>query len=149
MKQEKREQQLKAQQAAQAKLNDKACADELARLRGLASDPGKNGGSGSYVGSAIGNGGPDMAGYADKVKCRVIPNIIGYDAAPGSNPAATVQVDLAPNGDVMGRKIIKSSGDPNWDNVVLRALDRSSPLPRNDDGKVPSSFNIIFRPRDN
>ena len=34
------------------------------------------------------------------------------------------------------------------DDAVLRAIDKTEVLPRDTDGRVPSSFEISFRPRD-
>ncbi|MDP2248950.1 MAG: TonB C-terminal domain-containing protein, partial [Hydrogenophaga sp.] len=46
------------------------------------------------------------------------------------------------------RKLIKSSGNAAWDEAVLRAIDRTVSLPRDTDGRVPSSLVIGLRPLD-
>jgi colicin import membrane protein len=69
------------------------------------------------------------------------------DEIPG-NPSADVEVRCAPDGAIVGRRLVKSSGNKEWDDAVLRALDRTEVLPRDTDGRVPSSMVIAFRPRE-
>ena len=64
------------------------------------------------------------------------------------NPQATVEVRVAPDGTIVGRKIVKSSGSTAWDETVLRAIDRTEVLPKDVDGTIPPTFEITFRPRD-
>ena len=47
-----------------------------------------------------------------------------------------------------GRKLIKLSGDAEWDKAVLRAVDKTETLPRDVDGRVPSLLVISFQPRE-
>ena len=55
---------------------------------------------------------------------------------------------LAPDGTIVARKLIKSSGAKNWDDAVLRAIDKTEILPRDTDGRVPPIIEIDFKPRD-
>jgi colicin import membrane protein len=75
------------------------------------------------------------------------PNILLTDTLTG-NPAAEVEVRAAPNGSIIGRRLLKSSGSKEWDEAVLRAIDRTDTLPRDTDGRVPPTLVISFRPRD-
>jgi colicin import membrane protein len=78
----------------------------------------------------------------------VRPNIVfNYNEIDG-NPAAEVEVRLAPDGMILSRRIIKSSGVKTWDDAVLRALDRTEVLPKDVDGRVPKVIELIFRPKD-
>ena len=43
---------------------------------------------------------------------------------------------------------MKASGLKEWDDAVQRAIDRTQILPRDVDGRVPSTMVIAFRPRD-
>jgi len=45
-----------------------------------------------------------------------------------------------------GRRVVKASGNKEWDEAVLRALDRTEVLPRDTDGRVPSPMIIDFTP---
>ncbi|MEO5772384.1 MAG: energy transducer TonB, partial [Burkholderiaceae bacterium] len=57
-----------------------------------------------------------------------------------------VEVRAAPDGTIIGRRLVKPSGDKAWDDAVLRAIDRTEILPRDTDGRVPASMTIGFTP---
>jgi colicin import membrane protein len=116
--------------------------DQLKRIQGLA---GATGGP-SSAGQAMREAGPS-AGYAGRIIARIRPNIVLLDSVPG-NPMAAVEVRAAPDGTIVGRRLIKSSGNAAWDEAVLRAIDRTEILPRDTDGRVPSPMTIEFRPKD-
>jgi colicin import membrane protein len=59
-----------------------------------------------------------------------------------------VEVRTAPDGTIISRKLLKSSGVKNWDDAVLKAIDKTEVLPRDVDGRVPSALVFSFRPRD-
>jgi colicin import membrane protein len=59
-----------------------------------------------------------------------------------------VEVRLAPDGTITGRRLVRSSGAKSWDDAVLRAIDRTGQLPRNVDGSVPPIIQIDFKPRE-
>ncbi len=103
-------------------------------------------GSPSSTGTAARDAGPS-AGYAGRIVARVKPNIIFTDEIAG-NPAAEVELRMAPDGTIVSRRVVKSSGVAAWDDAVLRAIDRTAVLPRDVDGRVPSPIVIVFRPRD-
>lgn len=115
---------------------------QLKRMTGLA---GATGGE-SATGAAKQSSGPS-AGYGGRVIAKIKPNIVFTDDIAG-NPVATVEVRTSPDGTIIGRKLIKSSGVKAWDDAVLRAIDKTEILPRDLDGRVPSSFEINFRPKD-
>ncbi|MBT9441975.1 MAG: cell envelope integrity protein TolA [Acidovorax sp.] len=164
---EQREKQLaeqkKAEQDKQKKLaEDKRKADEAAkrkadaeakqlaeqreanlrRLQGLA---GATGGE-NVTGTAQRSAGPSGS-YGGKVAAKVKPNIVYPDAISG-NPRAEVEVRLSPDGTIVGKRLVQSSGNKAWDDAVLRALDKTETLPRDVDGRVPPSLTIGFRPQD-
>ena len=115
---------------------------QLKRMAGLA---GATGGE-SATGTAKQSSGPS-AGYGGRVIAKIKPNIVFTDDISG-NPVATVEVRTSPDGTIIGRKLIKSSGVKTWDDAVLRAIDKTEILPRDLDGRVPPSFEINFRPKD-
>jgi colicin import membrane protein len=131
-----RQAQAEAAQAAQREAN-------LKRLQGLAGATGAPTATGTGQRDA-GPKGPS-AGYGDRIRSRIKPNIVMTEATEGS-PRAEVEVRAAPDGAILSRRLIKSSGDKNWDEAVLRAIDRTGVLPRDTDGTVPSSITIIFTP---
>ena len=114
----------------------------LQRIKGQA---GATGGETS-TGTAARSSGPS-AGYAGRIRARIKPNIVFTDTVSG-NPIATVEVRCAPDGKIVSRKLVKSSGSSAWDDSVLRAIDRTEMLPRDTDGSVPPVMQIDFRPRD-
>lgn len=62
--------------------------------------------------------------------------------------AAEIEVNAAPSGSIISRKLIKSSGTRDFDEAVLRAIDKAGELPRNPSGPVPATLIIAFRPND-
>ena len=137
LKQQKLQQALEAKQA---KALEAARADQLRRIQGMAGASGDAGATGSAQRSA----GPS-AGYAGRIKAKVRPNIVFGDQVAG-NPTAEVEVRAAPDGTIVGRRLVKSSGIPTWDDAVLRAIDKTAVLPRDVDGRVPSTLLLVFQP---
>ena len=69
------------------------------------------------------------------------------DDVPG-NPTTVVEVRLAPDGTIIGKRVTKASGVRSWDDAVMRALDRTEVLPLDVDGRVHTPMELVFRPRD-
>ncbi|MEC3768537.1 MULTISPECIES: cell envelope integrity protein TolA [Cupriavidus] len=116
---------------------------ELARLRAQAGGAGATANTGAGSGSSA----RPSSGYAERVRQRVKPNII-FDEDVAGNPAAVVAVHMAPDGSLLSTRLAKSSGNAGWDNAVLRAVQRSDPLPRDSNGVAPSNILITFWPKD-
>lgn len=83
-------------------------------------------------------------GYADKVRRRVRPNIVWSGETAGLE--AEVAVRCSPSGTLLSATITHSSGNPSWDDAVLRAVQRSDPMPVDIDGKAPASLKVALRP---
>jgi colicin import membrane protein len=132
----------KAAEKANAERLAKERAENLKRIAGMA---GATGGPGSS-GTALKSSGPS-ATYAGRIVGAVRPNIVFTDT-PVGNPTADVEVRTLPDGTIASRRLVKSSGNPAWDDAVLKALDRTARLPRDEDGRVPATLVIGFRPRD-
>lgn len=115
---------------------------QLDRVMAEAAGTGAPGSTGTAAQSA----GPS-ASYAGRIKARIKPNVVFGDEVDG-NPLASVEVKVAPDGTIVGRRLVKSSGVPAWDEAVLRAIDRTSTLPKDTNGTVPSSLVIGLRPLD-
>jgi colicin import membrane protein len=138
---------------AEADRKKKAEAARVARLEAQRQENLKR-----ILGQADATGAPDSTGaaaqsagpsasYAGRIKARIKPNIVFADEVSG-NPLASVEVKVAPDGTIVGRRLVKSSGVGAWDDAVLRAIDRTETLPRDTDGRVPPAMVIDFRPRD-
>jgi colicin import membrane protein len=119
--------------------------ENLKRITGQAGVEGATGASGA-TGTALQASGPSPS-YAGRIRARIKPNIVFSEEIAG-NPVAEVEVRAAPDGTIVGRKLIKSSGVANWDEAVLKAIDKTEVLPRDTDGRVPSPLVISFRPKD-
>lgn len=145
---EKKKKELEAQkkdklkEQEEAKLREKLRQENLKRMAGLA---GATGGP-SATGTALRSSGPS-ASYAGRIIGRIRPNIVFTEDISG-NPVAEVEVRTSPDGTIVGRKILKSSGVKSWDDAVLKAIDKTETLPRDTDGRVPPALVISFRPRD-
>jgi colicin import membrane protein len=139
---------LEREKAAQAEKADKADAERLAKLREdqlkrIQGQAGATGGPQS-TGTAQRDAGPS-ASYAGRIIARVKPNIVLTEAVPAA-VRAVVEVRASPDGTIVGRRLVKPSGNKDWDDAVLRAIDRTEVLPRDVDGRVPPSIEIGFTP---
>ena len=130
--------QAKKDEARQAAIRD-ANLKKMMKEAGSSDDP-------LAAGNAARTAGPS-AGYAGRIKARVKPNIV-LTAPIEGNPLATVEVRVAPDGTIVGRKLLTGSNSTLWNDTVLRAIDKTEVLPKDVDGRVPPTIVIEFRPRD-
>jgi colicin import membrane protein len=140
---------VEAKSPAETKANaaaEKARADQLAKLRAAA---GAEGGTGGTLGSGVGGGGNAPPGWTDKVIKKVKPLIVFNPESVSGNPAAVIQVNLAPDGAILSTNLLTSSGNAGWDRAVLLALSRAESLPKDDNGKIPQrEVKLTFKPKD-
>jgi len=152
--QAEREQRAKDEQAQKKAAADKDKAEKaeavrqaaardayLKRMAGLA---GATGGE-TDSGTALRSSAPSEA-YGGRIAARIKPNIVFTEPIDG-NPRAEVELRLAPDGSIAGKRLVKSSGVKSWDDAVLRAIERTETFPL-DNGRVPPPIVIGFRPRD-
>ncbi|NRF70653.1 cell envelope integrity protein TolA [Aquincola sp. S2] len=148
-KQEELEEKLKQDKLKEEKLKEekkrtelaaKMREQQLARLRDLAGATGP--GAPTSTGTAQRDAAPSKD-YGGRIKARVKPNIL-LTAEILGNPIAEVEVRCAPDGRIVGRRIVTPSGNPLWDETVLRAIDRTEVFPRDIDGRVPSPMLLKF-----
>ena len=110
------------------------------------------------AGQTVGSGAPESTGtakqssgpsatYAGRIAARIKPNITYTDLIVG-NPAADVEVRTSPDGTIISRKLVKSSGVKSWDDAVLNAVDKTEKIPPDTDGRVIPSLILGFRPKD-
>lgn len=120
---------------------DKVFKENMARLTAQAG----TGGSGTAEKSTGNNRGDP--GYAAKVAAKVRSNT-NYSAldSGSDNPAVEYRIELLPDGSLRGAiRKLKSSGNPAFDEAVARGIERSAPFPRDKNGTVPSSLDLIYR----
>lgn len=113
--------------------------EELARIMGGSPNTGSTS-AGTSRNKAL---------YSDRIRQYVRSKLVfpGADSVDG-NPEAVFEVRQLPNGEIVSITQKKSSGLPAWDSAVERALQRSSPLPRAEDGSVEPVLVLSFRPKD-
>jgi colicin import membrane protein len=88
------------------------------------------------------------AEWVDKIRTKIRGNIVLPPDLQG-NPEAQIMVVLLPTGEVLSRRITKSSGHRGYDDAVERALLKSSPLPKPDRPEIFSrELKLTFRPKD-
>ncbi len=131
--QRKQAQEAALQDANTAKLRE----ENLKRMLGQAGATG----AANATGNAARDAAPSAA-YAGRIKARIKPNIVLTQEVVG-NPIAEVEVRCAPDGSIVGRRIIKTSGNPVWDDTVLRAIDRTAKLPL-DNGQILPTMILVF-----
>lgn len=134
----------KAKEAAQLEKTAKSREDNLKRLQkqlGEGSDaPAPAPGATPGAGAAAQSSGPS-AGYAGRLRAYLKPKLVYTGRNIGSSPAV-VRVRVAPDGTILARELIKSSGQADWDQAVLDAIDRAGVLPRDTDSRVPPVIDI-------
>lgn len=116
--------------------------ENLKRMQGMAGASGDE----NAKGSALKSSGPS-ASYAGRIRARIKPNITFTEDIAG-NPKAEVEVRTSPDGTILSRKLLSRSGNKSWDEAVLKAIDKTAILPRDEDGRVPPVLEISFRPKD-
>lgn len=140
-----------AREAAQRKRDEEAEEKRLAQQREenlkrmMGQIPTGSGAPGSR-GTAAADAAPSKS-YGGLIVRAVKPNIVFTELVSG-NPEAVIEVRAAPTGTIVGRRLVKSSGSKEWDEAVLRAIDRTGSLPKDTDGRVPGTVEIVFRPKD-
>ncbi|CAH2774463.1 MAG: TolA protein [uncultured Caballeronia sp.] len=150
---EKKQQEAKAKAEAQTKA--KADAEAKAKLDAerkarLAQLQGQLGGGTASSGEGLAKSGKGAGGnatspgYAEKVQRRVRPNIVWAGETAGLE--TVVSVRCSPSGTLLSANITRSSGNEQWDQAALRAVQRSDPMPVDVDGKAPDHFTITLRP---
>jgi len=89
-----------------------------------------------------------MATWIDKIRNSIRQHIVLPPNVKG-NPQAEVLVTLLPNYEVLNAKLVISSGHSAYDDAVLRAILKASPLPKPDTQiRFERDLQLKFRPKD-
>ncbi|NBT66426.1 MAG: cell envelope integrity protein TolA [Betaproteobacteria bacterium] len=139
---EKEKKQKELEKKEQQKL-DQQRQENLKRIQGLA---GASGSPDAPASSALKSSGPSDS-YGGRIRAKIKPNIVFIEEVVG-NGSAEIEVRQAPDGTIIGRKLISSSGNKAWDEAVLKAIDKTEKLPRDVDGRIHSPLIIGFKPRE-
>ena len=89
--------------------------------------------------------------YLGRLRARVRPNIPVPDSqlqTVKGNPEAEVEVTCSATGEILSKKLIRSSGNPAWDAAVMNAIEKTGTLPRDENGNMPPKISFGFKPRD-
>lgn len=123
------------------KLREQIRQDQIKRMAGLAGATGAP----SSTGTALQSAAPSSS-YAGKVKAKVRPNIVFQNAdAVDGDPTVEIAIRVAPDGTVvLPLRVTKASGNAAWDAAVLRGIEKTETLPRDNDGKFPAPFTLIW-----
>lgn len=88
--------------------------------------------------------------HRDKISAKVRGNTRLPDTLNG-NPEVRCLVRLLPTGEVVSVRVTQSSGNPAYDDAVVRAIEKSSPLPLPEDRDARAEFvpelSLIHRPK--
>lgn len=115
---------------------------QLERILGQAGATG----AATSTGTAAHDAAPS-ANYRGKIVGAIRPNILLISTIDG-NPQVEVEVRTGPDGTILSRRVTKPSASKEWDETVLRAIDKTATLPRDENGRVPSPMTLVFRPLD-
>ena len=123
------------------RLREQIRQDQIKRMAGLAGATGAPSSTGTATQSAA-----PSSSYAGKVKAKVRPNIVFQNPETvQGDPTVEIAIRVAPDGTViLPLKVIKPSGNPAWDSAVLRGIEKTETLPRDNDGKFPAPFTLIW-----
>ena len=137
----KRKEALKTQEEARKQAAQAAQhAENVKRAVALAGGTGAP----SSSGAAMQSTGPS-AGYAARVAAAVRRNLNTPGDLTGS-PEVLVELRTAPDGKIIGSRLVKTSGVKAWDEAVRRAIENTDVLPRDTDGRIPPVFEMRFQP---
>lgn len=87
-----------------------------------------------------------LQAWGDKVSRHIRQYVVLPGAIQG-NPQAIFELRVLPSGDVLQPiRLKKSSGNPALDSAVERAIIKSSPLPKPENGTFPNPLEIKYKP---
>ena len=136
-----REQKEHAAREAQA-AEERLAQQREENLRRMMGQAGGSGGSGTAARDAA-----PSATYAGRVVAAVRRNIV-FTGAVADEAVTEVDVRTGAGGTIISARMTKSSGNKDWDDAVVRAIEKTGRLPADVDGRVPSSLQLVFRPRE-
>jgi colicin import membrane protein len=92
--------------------------------------------------------GKPSASYAGRLISRIFPNIV-FNGTISGDATAWVEIHCAPDGRILSRRLLESSGSPEWDNAVLRGIDKTEFLPMDENGRLPDTVQQLgIKPKD-
>lgn len=86
-----------------------------------------------------------LADWSDKIRRKIRGNIVTPPGVVG-NPEAIFDVSVLPDGSLLNVKLRRSSGNSALDSAIERAIRKSDPLPKPEQGTLERELNLTFRP---
>jgi colicin import membrane protein len=121
-----------------AKALQKLHDENLKRMMGQMNAPA------TAVGRAARNSGPS-ANWAGRVAALIKQHLIYTESMSGLR-SPDIEIRLGVDGSILSQKITTSSGNPAFDDAVLRAVIGTQKLPRDTDGTLPTDVILTFNP---
>ena len=118
--QERREQLKREEDVLQKRMLDQDIAAEARQLKGIEAK--------ALADRRAAELGRIVADFRDRIRAKIRGNT-RIPENLGGNPQARFEVSVLPTGEIVGVKLIKSSGNTAYDQAVERAIYKSSPLP--------------------
>jgi colicin import membrane protein len=147
-----REKAQKAEKAEKAEAQKRAAAEEarvaqmreenLKRMMGQIGPAGSTGTGGTATKEAS-----YSSSYEGKIRAAIKTNLI-FNRSFTGNPKVIVEIRVGPSGTIISQRIKTRSGNPDWDEAVVRAVERTGTLPRDVDGRVPDLLEVTYGPAD-
>ena len=136
---------------AQEKAAEKARQDALKRMLGEAKNAGQAGGSTTSVHNGMGKSAYKPSNdYLARISA-IIKRNTHFDAnSIDGNPVVKIEIRLSPDGTILGKpRIVRSSGQPDWDAAAVEGIERAEVLPRDPSlGTAPPIMVIDRKPKD-
>ena len=140
--QERREQLKREEDVLQKRMLDQDIAAEARQLKGIEAK--------ALADRRAAELGRIVADFRDRIRAKIRGNT-RIPENLGGNPQARFEVSVLPTGEIVGVKLIKSSGNTAYDQAVERAIYKSSPLPIPPDKDAIAQFrklDLKFQPKD-
>ncbi|MGA2552277.1 MAG: cell envelope integrity protein TolA [Burkholderiaceae bacterium] len=101
----------------------------------------------SATGTAAQTSGPRGSNsYIAALQAKIRSNtVFPGQAGITGNPTAIVEIEQLPTGEVTNTRIITSSGVPAFDEAVLNGVEKSSPLPKDENGRVVTPVQLTYK----
>ncbi len=101
----------------------------------------------SATGTASQTSGPKGSnGYIAALQAKIRSNtVFPSQAGVTGNPTVVVEIEQLPTGEVTNTRVLSSSGLPAFDEAVLSGVTKSSPLPKNEQGRVITPIQLTYK----
>jgi TonB family protein len=90
---------------------------------------------------------PSGKGHVNHIHDLIGANIVFSEPVVGDASSTVAEIATAPDGTIVGTKLVRSSGIPAWDEAVLTSIRKTGSLPPDDHGdRAPATLQVGFHP---